>query len=287
MMKIKIPDIDQGKMLDACIDGIRDTDRKNRLIACKNDILDFSKHYAETAECGTLSNENIPETNHIGKLGKEDMIFLYNERLVRSKKGREFYNKIKSNAPQGICPLCEHYEVDTLDHYLPKAIFFQYAVTKENLVPACIKCNKNKTSETPETRNQETIHPYYDDFDDEVWLKADICIDAGEPFGFSFYVDSPESWDDEKCQRAENHLYVFKLKKLFRVLAAREVCKELKSLVKLYGRVHDYDFVRNTVKDDCEVERDENKNSWKAAMYQCLYDSDWMWNEFFPNYVEV
>ena len=285
-MRIDIPDIDQADILDACIDNMDDSDRKTRLTNCKSDIVTFSQHYAKVAEKGALNGEAAVENGCIGEIQKEDMVFLYDGRLVKSKKGRFYYDKIKSNAPYGICPFCGHREVDTLDHYLPKAIFFQYAVTKENLVPACSKCNKNKMTEVPENRAKETIHPYYDDFDDEVWLVADINMDAGEPFGFSFYVCKPDSWTEEKYQRAENHMKVFKLKKLFRVLAAADISKELKSFAKLYGRTRDFDIVRAHVEDLCNVERDENRNSWKAAMYQCLYDSEWMWNDFFSDYTE-
>lgn len=285
-MKISIPDIEQADILDACIDNMDDLDRKTRLTNCKLDIINYSQHYAETAEERTLSSEVAPESDSIGELKKDDMVFLYEARLVKSKKGRFYYDKIKANAPNEICPFCGYYDVDTLDHYLPKALFFQYSVTKENLVPACIKCNKNKRTEVPEDRAQEIIHPYYDDFDDEVWLVADINIDAGEPFGFSFYVFKPDSWSEEKYQRAENHLKVFKLKRLFRLVSAAAISKELKSFAKLYGRIHDFDIVRDHVEDLCNVERDENRNSWKAAMYQCLHDSEWMWSDFFPDYAE-
>ncbi len=285
MMKISIPDINQAELLNACIDNMDASDRKTRLITCKQDIISCSQKYRENAEKSSLSKETIPETNSVGNIRKDDMVFLYDGRLVKSKKGRFFYDKIKANAPYGICPFCGHYEVDTLDHYLPKAVFFQYAITKENLVPACIKCNKNKTSEVPEDRTHETIHPYYDDFDDEVWLVAEIDDSAGEPFGFSFYAIKPDSWSEEKYQRAKNHLIVFKLKRLFRVLSAADISKELKALAKLYTRTHNYDVVRNHVLDLCDVEREENKNSWKAASYQCLYDSEWMWDVFFPKYV--
>ncbi len=79
---------------------------------------------------------------------------------------------------------------------------------------------------------------------------------------------------------------VYKLKALFRVLSASVINSELKSYKKLYEKTHDIDFVRDHVKDLCDIEREENMNSWKAAMYQSMYDSDWMWIDFFPKYVE-
>lgn len=56
-------------------------------------------------------------------------------------------------------------------------------------------------SEISETRNNEFIHPYYDDFNDEVWLKVKIVFD--EEIIFSFYVEKPNTWEQEKYERAK------------------------------------------------------------------------------------
>ncbi len=285
MMKINVPSIDQNKLLDDCIEHIHESNRKNRLQKCKNEIVVHSMNYKNIASNGTLSDE-LPPINPLGSVYKEDMIYLYDERLVQSIKGRFYYDKIIANAPQGICPICGHRDVDTLDHFLPKSIFFQYSVSIGNLVPVCLKCNKNKLTNAPEDRAHEVIHPYYDDFDDEIWLYAKINVDAGNPFGFLYSVIKPNSWDETKFTRAKNHMRVYKLKALFRVLSASVINSELKSYKKLYEKTHDIDFVRDHVKDLCDIEREENMNSWKAAMYQSMYDSDWMWIDFFPKYVE-
>lgn len=287
---ISIPDIKQEDLLNVCINGIRDNDeekeeRKTRLNNSKQSLLEYSRHYKDIAELGLLSAEERNFEIQGGAL-KNDMIYLYDERLVKSVNGKKYYDKIKAAAPHGKCPICGYYEADTLDHYLPKAVYHRYAVTVENLVPECIACNKKKTTRIANSRDEETIHPYFDDFDDEVWMYATINKQAGKPFGFEFEVRKPDSWDDQKFIRAQNHLKVYKLYDLYRVLSATEINTVLLRIQKLYRRVRDIDFLRDTIKDECDIEREQRKNSWQAAMYQCIYEDTWVWNEYMPTFLD-
>lgn len=287
---ISIPDINQEELLNDCIDGIQVKDvetreRKTRIENSKQSLLDYAGHYKTVAEIGGLSaEEQNSEIN--GGATKSDMVFLYDERLVKSAKGKPYYDKIKAAAPYGKCPICGYYEADTLDHYLPKAFFYRYAVTVENLVPECSACNKKKTTGLASRRVEETIHPYFDDFDDEVWMYAQINREAGSPLGFDFEVRKPDSWDNVKYLRAKNHLKVYKLYDLYRALSAAEINTVLSIIKKLYKRVEDIDFLRDTIKDYCDAEREQRKNSWQAAMYQCIYEDTWVWDEYMPVFLD-
>lgn len=287
---ISIPDIKQEDLLNACINGMRTNNenekaRKARLNDSKQALLEYSRHYKEVAELGLLNAEERNAEIQGGVL-KDDMIFLYEKRLVDSVNGKKYYDKIKAAAPYGICPICGRREADTLDHYLPKAVFHRYAVSVENLIPECIECNKNKDNFVAKSRHEETIHPYFDDFDDEIWMYAKINRQAGIPFGFDFEVGKPKSWYDEKINRAKNHLKVYKLYDLYMVLAALEINTVLLRMKKLYRRVHDIVFLRDTIKDECDIEREQRKNSWQAAMYQCIYEDTWIWNEYIPTFLD-
>lgn len=75
-------------------------------------------------------------------------------------------DKIILLAHNGRCPYCGQQIVKTLDHYLPKTLYPTYAITPYNLVPSCDACNKIKMTESFDSYEQQTIHPYYDDFTD-------------------------------------------------------------------------------------------------------------------------
>ena len=65
-----------------------------------------------------------------------------------------------------ICPACgEAGRPNTLDHYLPKRLYPQFAIVAHNLFPMCDACQKAKLEETGDALNPRFfIHPYFDGF---------------------------------------------------------------------------------------------------------------------------
>ena len=173
MIKLKKPIYNQENIIDDCISNMRDKNStKSRVVSSKNEIVSKSKEYDELAQKGQLGTLREYE-NIKGGATKSDMLILYDQKFARKEQGgRKYYDAIKLLAPYGRCPLCGQREVKTLDHYLPKSKFPLYAVTPYNLIPACSDCNKDKFNDVSICREKETIHPYYDDFTDEVWIKA-------------------------------------------------------------------------------------------------------------------
>ena len=64
------------------------------------------------------------------------------------------------------CPACgEPGKPNTLDHYLPKALYPHFCVTPLNLFPMCDACQDLKDIKTGDAANPRFfIHPYYDVF---------------------------------------------------------------------------------------------------------------------------
>lgn len=69
------------------------------------------------------------------------------------------------------CPMCGSSGGRSLDHALPRAIYPEFSIVPENLVPACTICNSDeKGSEFKGHASPERmIHPYYD-----IWASAPI-----------------------------------------------------------------------------------------------------------------
>lgn len=62
-----------------------------------------------------------------------------------------------------VCPMCGSTHSGTLDHFLPKEDYPQYAVYSKNLVPAC-SCNSRRGRLlTGESAEERLLHPYFDD----------------------------------------------------------------------------------------------------------------------------
>jgi hypothetical protein len=79
-----------------------------------------------------------------------------------------------------LCPACgEDGTPYTLDHYLPKELYPEFAILPHNLFPMCDRCQGEKGVVTVDDQNQRMfLHPYYDHFT-EVQL---VTLHIGTPF---------------------------------------------------------------------------------------------------------
>jgi 5-methylcytosine-specific restriction endonuclease McrA len=148
-----------------------------KLEAIEDIIVDTS----DTFELAAMATQlhTLPHMNNIGgQVSTREMASLYDRRFARKgSAGRPIYDAIFAAAPR--CPLCGHGTVSTLDHHLPKAHYPALAVAPLNLVPACADCNKNKIDITPMAGADGTIHPYFDDIEDDLWLVAEVLVESG------------------------------------------------------------------------------------------------------------
>ncbi len=186
---------------------------------------------------------------------------------------RSIYNQMILSAPNRLCPLCGAGFVDGLDHYLPKSPFWEMAVMPINLVPACPHCNHSKHAAVPDTEEEQTIHPYYDDFDDEVWLAA--FVSEIEPIAITYDVIEPAGWGAIKIARARKHFVTHELSDLFISRAGTELSEDKHRYLEMYEqsgpqRVRDY------LKEKLYyAELLPYQNDWKTALYRALSHSDW------------
>ena len=73
------------------------------------------------------------------------------------------------------CPLCGSYSSKSLDHALPKSLFPEFSIVRENLVPACTICNSEEmgTIYKGQTNNERLLHPYFDSWlDKPIWFTS-------------------------------------------------------------------------------------------------------------------
>ena len=182
MIKLEKPDIEMQSIFEDCMSNITVQEILVHINASRPTILLKSMEYDGLAENGQLATLE-PHRIISGGATKEDMVWLYDNKFV-ADGGRKYYDKIKAIPKFGKCPFCGVGIVSTLDHYLPKTKYPTYAVTPVNLIACCADCNKNKKSDVVDLRERELIHPYYDDFDDEIWLKAKVWFDDEISFVF-------------------------------------------------------------------------------------------------------
>jgi len=272
MRKLARPEIGAVTALRACASSIRDPDLKARLGNVETFVANSEQIYRECGEVARLYQ--IDGTEHIaGVVTRDEMDRVYNNTFVKSVKTRSLYDRIKKSCENDICPLCGQRTVFQLDHYLPISEFPVFGVTAINLVPACSDCNKLKLVHVPNSPAQQTLHPYFDDVEQERWLYATVV--EARPVVLSFFVAAPPTWDAIAAERVQTHFQTFGLAALYTTHAAVEINNMRHSLLKLLALPEPVEAVRSYLRERAESCAAAHLNSWQTAAMDALAGSDW------------
>jgi hypothetical protein len=271
MIKIEKPNIDLDLLFNAVVGEVGNAILRSRYNACLPEIQLAAQEFEDKITTGQIYTI-IQGTSVNGDLSAVAFKNLYDQHMVAKEVGRVYYDQILEAAPMGLCPLCGHREATALDHYLPKSLFPRLSVVPINLVPACKDCNTGKLVSYPINSEQETLHPYFDDIDLDLWLKMEVL--HTNPVSILFSVERPDGWTTLLLDRVVGHFDAFGLRRLYGVQAARE----LSGMKKQLTRVHDNGgglSVKKHLQDAAESWVEVRLNSWKAAFYHGLSMDDW------------
>jgi 5-methylcytosine-specific restriction endonuclease McrA len=270
MWRVSKPSHSAEATYRTCISRVMNRDLRTRLNAVVQEVVDADLAY-DTAAALTRLHILQAVDFELSAISAEEMVNVYDSRMVKGA-GRPIYDGLRSAAVGGVCPLCGHRDVTSLDHHLPKARYPALAVAPLNLVPACGPCNHVKSTDAPVSSDGQTLHPYYDDVESDSWLKAEVVQSA--PAAVRFLSDPPATWDPSLSARVSNHFSTFRLGSLYSAQAAHEITNiryHLKQLLAGNGM----SAVRQHLEEQANSRADAHTNSWQTAMYAALATSDW------------
>lgn len=273
MWTIPLPSCTAATAYDTCVQGIRrtkeDPQKKERYATARADFLSADKAY-QAAGAHQDFGEYLQTDSTSAALRPGDMSWLYEQRMVSSKPGRVIYDQILRVTRNGKCPLCGHRQVRTLDHYLPKSEHPAVAVNPANLVPACGDCNHDKLDTVA-----DTLHPYYDNIDGDLWLRARVLM--GDVPAVEFFVAAPATWSSRLAARVSGHFKLFKLGALYASEAAEELSGNSRHCETVYAQAK-ADGVRAFLAGLADSKREYRLNWWPTALYDSLAESEWYCN---------
>ena len=271
MKTIAKPTITVREVFLKCISSVDDAKLKDSLTNCVETLeaaeTDFDKKF-NTHEIYQISRV----ANIYGPIGKDQMKVVYDYRMVKvGMPGRKYYDQIMDSAPNGKCPLCSVRIADTLDHYLPKMKYPVYSVTPLNLVPACIQCNKGKLTDYPTSSEEQSLHPYYDDVENELWIKANVLQTT--PVSLEYFASPPTNWSHIQKDRVVFHFATYNLNGLFSSHANEELRGAIGQMINLYN--NDPQLLRAHLRECHNSRLALGINSWQAVMYGALLNDEW------------
>jgi hypothetical protein len=265
-----MPAVTPADLLAACIGGVTDPPRAGRLNAAVPTMLATAAAYTTNAAAKTL--HMVPRVTAVGAATSDDMQGLYKDQMSRARgSARAYYNLIRNAAPNSKCPLCGVGTVRTVDHHLPKSKYPDLSVCPYNLVPSCDFCQAGKLAKYPASAEEQTLHPYYDDFTAQQWIFGTLST-LGNPV-LQFHVAAPAPWPAIDQQRVLRHFQVFKLGLVYTSNANDDLSTMRQQLVDL-GIAGGSAAITAHLAD----ERDRwatRPNSWQHVMYQTLAGSAW------------
>lgn len=269
MWGVTHPDHEPVPTFQQCISKARQPLRA-RLEAVVPTVGAAAQAFETAAATGQL--HTVLQTTAVGTVTTAEMKDVYTTRMVPAKSpGRSVYDQIFALAGNR-CPMCMHREVRTLDHFLPKAHYTILSVTPLNLVPCCTDCNKAKGDDAPATAEEVTMHPYFDAFDEDLWLKAEVL--ESQPAAVQFFVDAPAYWNPTTKARADAHFNTFKLADLYASQAANDLSGIRGELETLHVSAGDHGVEEHLAERALSWSR-HHLNCWQAAMYTAMSQSQW------------
>ncbi|WP_328434825.1 HNH endonuclease [Streptomyces sp. NBC_00425] len=258
-----------------CISRVRDKQLKERLQKSEGEVVEAGQVYVAAAQATTLHNLD-PKDFKPDEVTTSEMTAVYTSRMAKKgAAGRGIYDDLVLAAKEGRCPLCGQRQVSTLDHHLPKSLFPALAVDPLNLVPACSDCNKLKLDVSPAGVEDQTLHPYFDNVEQQSWLYAEVVESA--PAALRFFVRPPADWSDVLARRVESHFKIFGLAALYGAQAAQLLSDIRYVLTENYSEIPGGGVrrVRQYLEREAESRRRVYLNSWQTATYSALAVNTW------------
>lgn len=267
MISIPIPLESANGIYTACAKRVKDGADRAAFQKETQRVIERSELYVKKAAIGQLyllaSEDALNLTN-------TDLATLYERILVQGAE-RGTYEKLKSRARFARCPLCGQRDVKTLDHYLPRADFPEFCVTPANLIPSCTDCNKVKHDYVPASYEEQTFHPYFDDWSGVTVLKAlpELTHRVYVTFSIGPCSPVPPLW----LERAKWHFEKLNLGSLYSEHAAIELVQRKEWFRTTYA-TGGSTWLRAELVREADSRSRPFPNAWQPALYRGLAASD-------------
>lgn len=260
------------EVLFAICHSIRNTVEQRAFRAAIPDILHASRQFqmaADRAECWQLPSKT-PEKHNVSAAVVADS---YHARFsARGSAGRPYYDRILLHGKGDLCPYCNVGLVQELDHYLPKHLFKELALTPDNLVPCCTDCNRNKDKFFGENSRSEWFNPFRSPVDIR-WLHCEY-LDSPHPLLVYSVRTGPAEYQTT-LDRVRNQFEKLRLAQMYSTKATRRLVIVSRRITRSCAGFNASQVAQYLLAEARDVGGDCDRtgldeNHWEYAMYQAL-----------------
>ena len=196
-----------------------------------------------------------------------------NFRLLDKGRSHEaIRNEILGSTRLDVCPYCNYSTVDSLDHALPSAVYPEFAVLAQNLVPTCTACNRKKGQACFKLTGENLMHPYFVRIPEDPILFASVNVDK-QGVTWGFYLSQNGSIEDSEFKSIENLFLLLDLADLYHDMSVGDVIDRTWHLDELH-QAGGTSTVKKYLKMEAEsARRSRGENYWKTAILRALAKS--------------
>ena len=240
--------------------------RKRRIRAARPEVLLAYERYNEAApEVGALCHARLTDEQ------KDALLHSYNVETIPMAQLR---SSILDRPLVARCPFCSIGESSSIDHYLPKEQYPEFAVFPANLLPCCVPCNTRKLDRVVEngTDVRLFLHPYFDDIPHAQFLTARVGLTC-DALALSFGVAQPAGMPRRTFNRIRSHFVKLDLDDRYRRMGLEHLGGQYRALSRAYGPYEDMERVSLELLRDAEdFEEFYGPNYWISILYRALAD---------------
>lgn len=245
-------------------------DLRARLAAVATQLKSTYKNYAQHFDLNLLESLN-PDTAF--SVHKADLLSLYSYQF---KIVRDLRLEIQRQQPQVVRFTCQHCTLtsnESLDHFVPKDEFPEFAVHPLNLLPICLKCNQHKSHVWRKAGVRKALNLYLDCLPDEQYLFVDVKFDQYNEIDFEFYLDKPKLVSKAMFALIESHFGSLNLFSRMREKAIPVVSELINTISSRMGNLS-YSEIAAEIKEAANSNKREfGANYWKSVVEIELLDS--------------
>lgn len=181
--------------------------------------------------------------------------------------------RAKVIAATGVCPYCGIDTPFTLDHYVPKTSFPEFALYPDNLIPCCGACNQRRGNRWLKDGKRLQVNFYFDRIGTMPLLRVDLKVRRGK-VEVAYFLEPPRR--GRFAGLHARHVTSLNLLDKFSRRAAQELeLWERKLKHNGYGKSAGKDALKRELLRDAEAAKATyGINHWSTALYYAAWKSD-------------
>jgi 5-methylcytosine-specific restriction endonuclease McrA len=176
---------------------------------------------------------------------------------------------------QGLrCFFCNISEASTLDHYIPKERFPEFAILPRNLVPCCVPCNLLKGTRVVSgtTARRLFLHPYLDAISPSQFLFLDVAVNQDD-LKFRYRLSRPVEMTKYTFAVLKRHVRTLRLRRRYRIDSLVEL-RGIRAALRTHFQVGQANEVqRQLAITGRSLAEEFGENYWRAVLYLSLASS--------------